>query len=855
MFLSKKYKTSTHMNELKVEGYPHGWHTGSTAKAIKFVITKTYTGPGSGIFTVAPTTIEYLPLEKDNSLPINCPFLLFTVWLRKQEHSSVYDVMRVFSCKPRVKKTNNGDTGVAREDILKFIEESTMKQRGGESSGVLAKQQQHNHHHTAISPYQAKKVTSPYASKEKKQPEPTGRSIEPTTSSEDNNNNNNNSNVQDRLNLKKKLPAVVTSVYQVTEAIKSPKMKQWIVDLVTPCFKSGVYYELLRYFSGIFLDRFTENELVAMRALIREKPYAFCFRSMVLRTLCEIQYNNNNNMLFPREKMGRFFCARDYCKDFPATATFKARPNLTRLLTKSPMYYHHKYPFWSAALALYAGEDNDDPEKSTNSPDVNTLITAMGLYLQCESSRLIFGNMTYNLRSNISNNNQRQVALNFLDKEKLLVPCLSTKLIKNGATTTTTAMPLTVTYPEDELTELEIACVIEQCVHKVTLYDTPRYDDVYFQYISELVVSITGSPDRAPPMIISAGLDSAARLAKSTSFNTYTPQVFLKEMRETVTTEMLSAVPGMTLIVERIHKMDMATFRDILQVFEGNTECKIDLILFGDHMEHAIHPICGLGNLAQDFYNLTNIERVSIPMTDPDQQQNNKDQVYLAKAYKWIHDGVISDLDIDMAPTTSQIDKYIKSIQSEIKAANKNKTGTTQTTADIEIQVFCSTEDDKNALLSGSPSTFHMGDLVHVIDRGMIGSIKKAWQQNELGQWLEVQPKKPIILNENPYKLVIVNRYTEVEVITSDESYNNITNVSVEVVKKYPGAYVDHGVFYVTKSTRSKDLLSAIKYCRKTFKIFTPPQFDFIGSVYQRSGGDHSTDLFTKLSMIKNNNL
>lgn len=814
---------------LKVKGYPSGWCTGSTAKAVKFIILKDEHEPteiGSFRTDAEQQIPDYFPITKDFGLPTYSPWVLFHVLLKKPRVGSVYEIDRVYRCERRFKK-------VTKKDIVQ------------------------------------------YACQDKPQ------------------------DMQKALKACfKDLPRIVTDPNLILDKIKNIKVQKWIYPLVETHFKSDTFYALMRYFSATFLAKFTEEELLAIQTLIATKPYAFCFRTYLHGILTNLQLPEGK-LLFP-ESSDRLKVLPKFCKVFADKA-----------INHGGLYqiaFDYRYPFWSVQTALYAIEDYDVRIPCSE----HVLADALVMYEDAELQRYTYGHSIFDAtklgskirvkketdasvlpakmddffepqepaafgspfsahfarakeRVGIANRflfffphwgeklslkkltflfKTRKDAVEFLIDFDIMQYCLGDGGVQRW-----------ITLPDTEYADLCLARLIRDKVTHLSMIHCTRYDEEYLKRLQQLVLSLSTNVDvsNRNMVVLSHSIAGAQYIQDWVQSSVYSVPEYIS-LLENRAEEVEISNGSLLLVLESFHKFSTATMIKILQLIDPLVQ--IQLVIVGDATDYG--PYSELSedtscNLARDFFSAFDGENSmgetwEIPIVKHPDSTEPTVQDY----YRHVQGRNMGSLDIAPIEGPANIHDVLKAFEKYVKKNAKERASK----EDYTLQIFCSTDFDREvairSLMQGQgynydSHAFSIGDEVHVLEYGMVGRIETIQQQNECGKWIDVLPKKKAYFNQMPCNVTIVCDRGTSTFCTTDVT---ISLAHVTAVKKYPGGMVDHGFFYVGQYTRDRDLLSAIKYCKKTFKILLQTGFPFM-DIYKDSFTTASqSDLISKLKLI-----
>jgi hypothetical protein len=720
---------------MQVTGYPLGWNQGSSEKSIRFVITNESKAVGpkvSAKLEKYTSDAEHISLVAHTSLPSTCSFLEYTLVVRHAKYGSLYEVIRILSCKKRVHS-------ISKKDIKDIISNKS-KRDDIKGDGAL-----HN------------------------------------------------------------LPATITSERDIIDNIKNEAMRDWVLGICRDFFRSERYMSLMKYFHSVYLSRFTNAEIDYMTAALNVVPHVFMFRNLMERVFDNIPLREGSNiMMFPRSKKHRFKSnMQGYYKDTKMIA----------LKETQPVYFSDGMPF------VRVGDLYD--------ADGVIEAAALDIYLQCEDMMQSFGHTIFTIPD------LRTLHYKRTEDDPVTLKYNAVEfLIQNDIMMRSYHSDKLLVYPEVEAIEVDLITYLNDNVSQpIEVINSNDYGSGYVKKLSKYIINKKGMN----AIVVSSGMDCASQLSIASGIPVYT-YTTLKEARQKN-----NQLPthNVLLVLDRCHKMPLEMVLDILTSFK-----EVELTVLGDDSEYSVHPKSGIGGAL--FHVLCSLDRGTNFIKWAAGQEDYITSIW-SKALVNLDKIVVDDV-TNLPAKVNDIEKFHKKHNKEkMKEQQQQNDGKKlaykaqqqlqqQNKRSAHCQIFCSSTEDKNILmrvLKGSDYNaykYNIGDHVHVIQLGMIGELKRAWKQSETGVWTEIPNKISMYINTRPHKLLISNQYKDVEVYTQEVT---VTHSEVETVNRYPGLMVDHGVLYLSSSTKEVDLKSAAKYCRLSFRIAMKNGFN-INSVYSK---------------------
>lgn len=320
----KKEEAEKLKSELLVVGHVLSKNTGSSEEGYKFIITGGDTGKLSMV-----TLRMY-------SLPSACPWIQYSLVIKKFPEGSLYQILRIVDCSYRP---------IERKEIKTIL---SSRRRRSEKGGL----------------------------EELTEPEKVDIYLE---------------------KFIRKLPQVIKSIKDVNGIKKVSKKKpDWfkkkalslceeIKELVRPCFRGPIFLSLLKFFDATILVKLSNVKLRAVYALVCLKPHLFCFWEQAMFVLAKLTIDG--------KKIFRSLVDDGFNLDVGYVSNEKIYESLiSDEITNGT--YSSKFPVWSIARLAIATKS-----LGINPPvPLQTIKSALQLYLEVERNSFLYGNTRFSLK-------------------------------------------------------------------------------------------------------------------------------------------------------------------------------------------------------------------------------------------------------------------------------------------------------------------------------------------------------------------------------------------------------------------------------------------------------------------------
>ena len=314
-----------------------------------------------------------------------------------------------------------------------------------------------------------------------------------------------------------------------------------------------------------------------------------------------------------------------------------------------------------------------------------------------------------------------------------------------------------------------------------------------------------------------------------------------------------NALDSIIIAIDQFHKISLIHFRNLLNVIPKSYYQKIHLVVSGSMYEKGCNPYRGGGNLFLDLLNRFPSTELCLDHYTHHPLWSSYCSIVEKKPYNIEFDKLVED-------NWSNLTEYIKILTRGVKSK-----GVTY------YQIFCSTKTNKQNYLSKiakklpyREKTFTIGDDIHIVDLDVIGTIHKAYNKTISGnRGSEITTKDCLTLPGGMTGYILEVKLQQSNKIIEYHTKNHkITHSYIMTISEYNGLPVDHGLFIIdgknnffflifisAKRTNNMDLLSALKYCKKSFKIFALEPDEFI-HIYSNKCFFPHTGLGDKLKTI-----
>jgi hypothetical protein len=773
-----------------ITGFVGGWNTSCTEKSIRFYILQKTSGSKRKADEIEQddipqdlpkledeaeelkidadevTLAEYIPLQKNTSLPSYSSFLKYTIQIFKEPEELVYKVCKII----RIGK------------LEEFI-------------------------------YKPKLMAIMFEGKTNEQKEILKKTM-------------------------LKVPAKITNeILHLQSCIKSKKVFAWVKSLTHMFFKSTIMYELMKYFPYVFLSQFNDIELKYIKGYMTLKPFAFCFPAMVKRDLKCISYppiQTTPTPIILSPITGLPVKKLTESKTILFNQPISIYDNTDkRFHNTGDVYWKHKedkdsihmtmsYPYWNGQLFECFCMDYQQEIGGTQITRAD-IFSIIQIYMFLENRYYSYGiyecSLDY-LSSKLSKPIEDiKIFVEFLIETNILSRYIINQLELS------TSEPIVF----KNIVELDdqIFNFFKDICTEIYFLSTSYYCIEYFQTIQKLHSQYNIG------LVITHSVFSQKYIREEIGLNTILWNQ-LQSSREKIGKESLRSV-----MIEGIHKIDLNILVYICNILRGMAvKDDFKIILIGDNNEYSSFSKCFTCNYVLE--SLCSSFKVDSDMIR--KQINNPNEIISG---------------IDNLLEESMTDLIIENIQ-DIKTVSKCcKLSKIEKKEKKTLQLFCSTEFDKDTLLKdlcvnekqyGGPNRFSIGDKIQCIEDGWCGEIKTAQIFQESGIWKNIDAKEFIYIQRAPHKLEVM--FDKLEIQTIFTRRKTIRHLLFETARGYSGIRVDRGIFYLTSSSTIQDVLSCIKYCKSQFKILVPKDIT-LQSMFSKQKYTKSKAFTKKIDMIK----
>jgi hypothetical protein len=658
-----------------------------------------------------------------------------------------------------------------------------------------------------------------------------------------------------------KIPKTIEKLDDIQDNVQEEKMRTWITGLTKILFKPKSYYVLLKYFHEAFLNLFNDRELLIIHRLVVNKPYIFCFRSLMWRILNDIRVSTGGGgeeRLFghdPKEpEMPRWArladLSRYYCFDKSkerllslsnelGESSSATKPNNN---TSATTFYSIKHYTWSIntlSSALIYDSAEGLIEENESHFDLDLYMRSLEYYLSCEEKRLFFGRTT-----NLCPKDE--------DVRRFLI---ENRIMRSWTNPNRNAdSQLEFTYPERDTKELTLMNLLRNRVKNIDLIECHQYNQNYITRLTEVITKFHKQEQKADCMcLVTVGEDMAMELTDRTSYKFFGAWEFTQFKDESNDLSKAFREKDPIVLIDRAHKLTTDQLLDILErmIVDWDTDNYVlkRLLLVGDTAEHQNGiPIVGCGSPYLDLWHYsTFVRKIS---------WNRAANTVADMLCDGIMERDQSKLNIVTVDDISSIPEKIKKWTTAIKNNKKKEKSTTATPDkkknsiekknELRCHIFVSTQGDRDKVMKVLKKYegkeyeryfFQVNDYVNVLDMGWLGQIRRITEMRQRTKDSSVISESHI--NQFVCKMNIATPHRDIELRTDEHS---IVHQNVDVISQYLGTHVDYAIFYVGDSTKEIDLVSAAKYIRKEMQIFIPANYNFSNIYHGKLGANSGFD-------------
>lgn len=606
---------------------------------------------------------------------------------------------------------------------------------------------------------------------------------------------------RDRDRLKKdlkRLPHQIVNEDEFLEYIDDNGLLEWILKIFSHRFRSDLFFQMLRYFSAVFLCKMSENQLISLAYIATDCPHVFCFWDHTKRTLNALR-TSSGNRIFDLDGTGPDpLSVHDAYAWIVGDALLDFKSTVTR--------YYSSFPMWSINTLVEARDQCSVGEQ----PSLQTVRDAMHIYLEMDKAFAGFGDTCFDPSKVLDDPSG---AVKFMVEEGILRKALA----GDGS----------VTKPHHELIEVRIAKYMrEKCTH-VWLVDCPTYGPAFADKASKIIRdgSNTGCEKLSEVILLSANI-MTARYMQNAVGSTFYPI-------DEASPELLAGKK--CIVLDRLQKVSSMRFYGMLQFAKPG----VRLICFGDSTDFGPNAKRGGGEVQDALFRRYGTDKwdnvgAKEPMMKTYQALRHQDGMVM---------GMLHPIQLDRNKTLSD------ALNAMNKEAKKDKSRT--------YWLFCSTGKDRTELLNivckkiggndyvYDKQRFLIGQRVHVMDDDYYGKLEAAYPviPSTGKAHTEKVSSKEIDLRQGRYDLIISGKRFR----TGERTLKHADAMTIAHAPGYPAHTV---IFYVTSSTNRMHLWCAAKLCTNQFRIYVKSGCMFDNVKHEIRYHPPRTDLLSKLRLV-----